>query len=250
MKALRGLAFPALLVALWQIMAWTFGIQSDTLAAPTAILAALGRALAAPTLWQDTGDTLAAGGLGLLLGGGLGVAVGLAFGSFAPLSRLMRVTVEILRPLPAIAIVPIALLIFGFGYAMEIAIVAFATFFPVLILTEAAVRQIEPRLAEVARVLRLNPGARITKITLPAILPRLFVALRLAAGIALIVAITVEIAANPMGLGARLMLAASSLRPADMFATLFWVGLLGWLLNWAMLRLEAWLFPAGKAVAR
>jgi len=102
----------------------------------------------------------------------------------------------------------------------------------------------------VARALRLSFGARVFKIVVPAVVPRLFVALRLAAGIALIVAITVEIAANPMGLGARLMQASASLRPADMFATLFWVAFLGWLLNWGMLRLQELLFPAVPGAAR
>ena len=145
------------------------------------------------------------------------------FGLIPPVSRLLRLTVEILRPVPAIAIVPIALLIFGFGYRLEIAIVAFACFFPLLILTESAVRQIAPRLIEVSRVLRLGQTQRLTKIVLPASLPRIFVALRLAGGVALIVAVTVEIAANPMGLGYRLMVAGQSLRPADMFATLIWI---------------------------
>jgi len=250
MSLLRGLAIPVALLLLWQALSMWHGVQSDTIAAPREIFAALGSALASASLWKDTGDTFAAGGLGLALGFALGAATGILFGIIPPVSRLMRVTVELLRPLPSISIVPIALLIFGFGYSLEIVIVAFATYFPVLVLTESAVRQIEPRLSEVARALRLSFGARVFKIVVPAVVPRLFVALRLAAGIALIVAITVEIAANPMGLGARLMQASASLRPADMFATLFWVAFLGWLLNWGMLRLQELLFPALPGAAR
>ncbi len=244
MTRARGLVLPMLLILLWQALAMVNGIESDTLAAPVQIFGALFAGFGALALWQATGDTLAAAGLGLLLGGGLGSLTGLAFGLIPPLSRLLRVPLELLRPVPAIALVPIAILVFGFGYALEIAIVAFAAFFPVLILIEAAVRGVEPRLSEVARMLGLSAAARITKIILPAVLPRAFVALRLAAGLALVVAITVEIAANPMGLGARLMLAANSLRPADMFATLIWVGVLGWAVNAALTGLEARLFPA------
>lgn len=246
MTRARGLALPLGLILLWQGLAMLHGIQSDTLAAPDRILAALVAGIAAADLWHATGDTLAAAGLGLVLGVALGAPTGLAFGLVPPLSRLLRVPIELLRPVPAIALVPIAILVFGFGHALEIAIVAFATFFPVLILIEAAVRGVEPRLSEVARMLGLSPLARITKIVLPAVLPRAFVALRLAAGLALVVAITVEIAANPMGLGARLMLAANALRPADMFATLIWVGLLGWAINAALMAVEARLFPADR----
>lgn len=249
MTALKALALPAGLLLLWQLAVTLTGLQSDTIAAPEAIFAALARGLGSGAFWADTADTLAAGGMGLALGFGLGVVSGVLFGLVPPVGKVMRVTVELLRPLPSIAILPIALLIFGFGYRLEVAIVAFATCFPVLVLTEAAVRQIEPRLAEVARALGLSPKARVTKIVLPAVLPRLFVALRLAAGIGLIVAITVEIAANPIGLGARLMQASNSLRPDDMFATLFWIGFLGWALNWGMLRLQGWLFPASRGAA-
>ena len=85
---------------------------------------------------------------------------------------------------------------------MEIVIVAFACVWPILILSRAAVGGIEPRLMEVSRALRLSPADRVRKIIIPAALPRIFLAFRLAAGIALIVAVTVEIAINPIGLGA------------------------------------------------
>lgn len=246
----KGAVLPLFLVALWQAGAMQGNSQSDTIAPPSEILISFGQGLLSAAFWRDTLDTLAAGAMGLALGFFLGVMAGVVFGLIRPVGHLLRVTVELLRPLPAIALVPIALLIFGFGYTLEVAIVAFAATFLVLVLTEAAVRQVEPRLTEVARALGLSFRARVTKIVLPAILPRLFVALRLSVGVALIVAITVEIAANPMGLGARLMKASAALRPADMFATLLWIGVLGWGLNAGMLALQKRLFPALQEGAR
>ena len=90
---------------------------------------------------------------------------------------------------------------------------------------------IEPRLIEVSRVLRLSPGDRVRKIIIPAALPRIFLAFRLAAGIALIVAVTVEIAINPIGLGAAIMTAQQALRPDLMLAYLVWIGVIGYALN-------------------
>lgn len=243
MAAAKGLALPFLLLLLWQIAAIMHGTQSDTLAAPSAIALAFWDGLADGSILSSTTGTLTAAAGGLLVGAGMGIASGFVLGLMPPVSRMMRVTVEVLRPVPAVAMVPISLLVFGFGYAMEIAIIAFACFFPVMLLTEGAIRQITPRLMEVARVLKLRGWQRATKIVLPAVLPRLFVAVRLAAGIALIVSVTVEIAANPQGLGYRLMLAGQSLRPADMFATLFWIGLIGWSLNWGLVHAERRLFP-------
>ena len=66
--------------------------------------------------------------------------------------RAAFLTVEMLRPIPSVALLPLSLLIFGFGYRMEVAVIAFATFWPSLILTQSAVAQIEPRLIEVARL--------------------------------------------------------------------------------------------------
>lgn len=241
----RGFALPAVLIAVWQLAALVLGVQSDTLSDPWHIAQALAQGVSDGSLLEATGQTLRSAAGGLAIGAGLGAALGLAFGLVGLLSRLMRLTVEVLRPIPAVAMIPIALLIFGFGYRLELAVVTFACFFPMLILTEAAVRGLHPLTRDVARVLQLGFAARISKIVLPAVLPRLFVALRLCAGIALIVSVTVEISSNPMGLGYRLMMAGQSLRPADMFATLVWIGLLGWLLNLLLVRSERRFFSVG-----
>ena len=99
----------------------------------------------------------------------------------------------------------------------------------------AAIAEVEPRLVEVARVLGLGFFQRAAKILIPAALPRIFVGFRLGAGIALIVAVTVEIAANPIGLGYAIMMAQQALKPALMLAILLWIGILGFALNKALI---------------
>jgi len=125
---------------------------------------------------------------------------------------------------------------------MEILVVAFTCFFPMLILTRAAVANVEPRLLEVAKVLDLSLLQQCGKIILPAAAPRIFTAFRLTVGIALVVSITVEIAANPYGLGYAMMSAQQNLQPAHVLAFLFWIGLLGWAMNGLLLRLQKRLF--------
>jgi len=100
------------------------------------------------------------------------------------------------------------------------------------------VQQIEPRLLEVSRVLGLSARERAFKIVLPAIVPRLFVALRLGVAVALVVAVTVEIAANPNGMGYAMMIAQQSFDPALMLAWLGWIGVVGYAINVAMLALQ------------
>ena len=168
--------------------------------------------------------------------------LGFALGAIRPLDRALEATIEIVRPIPSVAVVPIALVALGFGYRLEIAIVAYACVWAPLLLTRAAVAGVEPRLIEVARALRLSLFARVVKIVIPAALPRIFVAFRLAAGVALIVAVTVEIAVNPLGLGYGIMTAGQALRPDLMLAYLVWIGIVGFALNAALVLAQRRLF--------
>lgn len=242
LNGLRGAVAPLALLLLAEIGMRLAHTQSDALARPSEVLVALWEALNDGSVFQASVQTLGAGGAGLLLGGGLGLAMGLWFGLSKIAGRLSALTVELLKPIPSVALIPIAMLLFGFGYRMEILVVAFTCFFPMLILSQAAVANVEPRMLEMSRVIGLSNLQQVWKIVLPAALPRIFIALRLAVGIALVVAVTVEIAANPYGLGYGLMIAQQSLRPDLMFAFLIWIGVLGWGLNVLMLALQHRLF--------
>lgn len=242
MKWGKALLLPVICVLLLELASQTFGISSDVLAAPSSILVSLWQALLDGSLLTATAETFYSAIVGLLVGGGLGLLTCIPLGLFPTASQIANFSVEAFRPIPAIALVPVALMVFGFGFRMEVSIVAFACFWPILLLGRAAIAGIEPRLIEVSRVLRFGLFARVVKIVLPAALPRLFVAVRLAAGIALIVAVTVEIAANPIGLGYALMMAQQTLRPDLMFANLIWVGFIGWTLNALLLTAQRRLF--------
>jgi NitT/TauT family transport system permease protein len=237
----RGLVIPVGFVGAAELAARVTGWESSLLAAPSAIAGAFLSAVTDGTLATATLQTLATSLGGLAIGAGLGLAIGILLGLVRTADRLMEFSIEAFRPIPAVALIPIALLIFGFGFRMEIAIVAFAAFWPVLILSRSAVAGVEPRLIQVARALGFGMASRVWKIVLPAALPRIFVAFRLAAGIALIVAVTVEIAANPLGLGYGMMLAQQTLRPELMLALLVWLGIVGWGMNqvlvWSQRRL-------------
>ena len=239
----RGCVVPLLLTgaAEW----WLHGTQSDAVAPPTRVLASLWDGLRDGTLLGASAQTLSAAVGGLAIGGGLGVLMGLWLGLARRAAAAAALSVELLRPLPSMALAPIAMLVFGFGYRLELFVVAFTCFFPMLLLTQAAVRSVEPRLLEVAQVLALGVVERAAKIVLPAASPRVFVAFRLSVGIALVVAVTTEIATNPQGLGYGLISAQQALAPDRMLALLVWVGLLGWALNAGLLTLERRWFRRG-----
>jgi sulfonate transport system permease protein len=227
----RAFVVPGLLLAGLEGVARTAARHSETLAPPSRAVAAFARIAADGSLLSATGFTLASAGAGLAVGSLLGVLLGLLLGLSRRAATLGFLSIEVLRPIPSVALIPLAMLVFGFGLSMELSVVAFATLWPMLILAQAAVRQVEPRLIEVGAALQLGPWQRATKIVLPAVLPRLFVALRLGVSVALVVAVTVEIAANPHGMGYALMISQQSLDPARMLAWLFWIGVVGYTLN-------------------
>ncbi len=233
---------PVALLGVAEFAMRTFHEGSFTLAPPTSVLTALISALFDGSLLHATAETLISAAVGLLIGGTIGLAIGILFGLFQPMDQLMKISVESIRPIPSIALIPIGMMIAGVGYSLEISVVAFTSIWPTLILARAAVLAVEPQLLEVARVLNLGFAATITKIVLPSILPRLFVAIRLAIGFSLIVAVTTEIVANPIGLGYGMLNAQQSMQPSLMLAFLTWIGVIGWTLSQTTVAAQQWLF--------
>jgi NitT/TauT family transport system permease protein len=129
MKAVKALILPLVLLVLAEVGAPAGG-ASDSVAPPSEVLAAFVGAVEDGSLISATRDTLISAFGGLVLGAGLGLAVGLARGSLRTLDRLLELALELLRPIPSVAVIPIALVALGFGYRLEIAIVAVACFWP------------------------------------------------------------------------------------------------------------------------
>ncbi|CAM5455328.1 ABC transporter permease [Eoetvoesiella caeni] len=241
----RGLWLPLFVVAAVELWFVFSNVESTTLAPPSKILPALADLLFHGDLLEATGQTLAATAAGLTTGSLVGLILGIVLGLSRTTDRLLEVTLEVCRPVPPVALIPIALMVFGFGYRLEASIISFGAIWPVLILTRGAIASIEPQLTEYAALLRLSFWSKITKIILPAIVPQIFVAIRLSAGISLILAVTVEITINPIGLGSGIMTASMAMNPARMLAYLVWIGLIGISLNASLLALQKRHFSYG-----
>ena len=236
-RAACGALIPLFVLAAWECGSRSGALPIDTLSRPSDIAAAAVRGLMDGSILSATWETLEAALAGFALATLAAVLCGVALGLSPRVERIVGPSIDAMRPVPSVALIPLALLLFGFGLRMEASVVAFACFWPVLLITIAAVRGIEPRLLEVARSLELSFSARVRKIILPAAFGRISVGLRIALGIALVVSVTVEIVLNPRGLGASLMAAQQALRPDIMYAQLLWLGVVGWGLNYATRRL-------------
>jgi NitT/TauT family transport system permease protein len=232
----RGALIPAAIVLLWEI-GGLLGLLPVAVSTPIDIAIAVAFGLANGTLIVATAQTLQAVFGGLLFAAVIGVVVGIVFGRSRVLQSIIGPTLAALRPVPAVAFIPVALAIFGFGAPLEISIVAFACVWPILIVTTDAVRNVEPHLVDLWRVLELAPGKRVRRIAIPATIRRIGPGLRLAAGVAFVVAVTVEIVVNPRGLGYAMTAAQQKMEPDILYAFILWTGLIALLFDFLVLEL-------------
>jgi NitT/TauT family transport system permease protein len=236
-RVARGAVVPVLLVLLWEAGSRSGQLPMDSFSRPSLVALAFAQGVGDGSILLATWQTFEAALAGFSLAALAGILCGAVLGLSPRLERVVGPSIDALRPVPSVALIPLALLLFGFGLRMEASVVAFACFWPVLLMTIAAVRGIEPRLLEVARLLELSYLQQMRKIILPAALGRIAVGLRLALGISLVVAVTVEIVLNPRGLGHSMIAAQQALRSDLMYAQLLWLGALGLLLNYVSKKL-------------
>jgi ABC-type nitrate/sulfonate/bicarbonate transport system permease component len=193
----------------------------------------LGELLAGQPLWVELGRTLRAWAIGLGLAALLAVPAGIALGSSALALRMVRVVVEFLRPVPSVALIPLAVLVYGTGLEMKVFLITFGTFWPLLLQTIYGVRDVDPVARDVARSYGLPALARFRHVTLPSTAPYIATGLRISSSIALILAVTSELVTGAPGLGRAIVVAESAGAVTRMYALIITAGLLGWALNGA-----------------
>jgi sulfonate transport system permease protein len=165
--------------------------------------------------------------LGWALASLLGVALGAVIGLSSTARAYMQPTLEFIRPLPASALLPLAISIFGLSPAMVLFVVAFGAMWPVLLATVHGFASVPAQLQEVARCLQLSRLAYAFKIGLPNAMPDIFAGIRLSLTVSLIVSVVGEMIASQPGLGQAILLAARSFRASELFAGIVLLGLIG-----------------------
>jgi sulfonate transport system permease protein len=169
--------------------------------------------------------------LGWLLASLAGVALGAVIGISAQARAWLQPTLEFMRPLPASAIMPLAISIFGLAPGMVLFVVAFGAMWPVLLATVHGFASVEPRLKEVATALQISRPAFIWKVGLPSAMPDILSGMRLSMTVSLIVAVVGEMIASQSGLGQAILLASRSFRASELFAGIVLLGAIGFASN-------------------
>ena len=188
--------------------------------------------------WRAAGNTLTGWAAGLLIVLATAVPAGVAIGSSRMLYRAVRTVVEFLRPVPSVALIPLAVLIFGVSTESKVFLVAYASFWPMLVQTIYGVQDTDPVAQDTARVFGLTRLQRFALVTLPGATPFIATGLRISSATALILAVTAEIVIGCPGLGAAIEVARSGGAVSTAYALIVATGLLGWSLNRAALELE------------
>jgi ABC-type nitrate/sulfonate/bicarbonate transport system permease component len=233
---LLSLAIFSVLLLFWELAATHAWIKTLFFPAPSVIGASLSEWLETGKLWEMLSPSLQRLYSGLFLGSLFGIATGILIGRILFLYALFDPFVNFLQALPKIAILPIFFIFFGYGDTARIAVIAISAFFPLLVNTSLAVREINPTYFAVAKVYKASRWQRIRQIILPSVFPYILAGLRIAFNTAFVVALSLEIAAAPDGLGQTIWRSWQSFRIEDVYASLFVIGLLS-IINNALLSL-------------
>jgi sulfonate transport system permease protein len=237
----RALSFAvaASFVALWQLIADQRWISPVFLPGPDRAWTSLVRGFSGGELWSELLGTLEHMVYGWFAASVAGIALGAMIGSSKWMRSYVAPSLELLRPLPVSAIIPVAIAAFGLTQGMALFVIAFGAIWPMLLATIHGFAAVEPRLYEVARSLHMSRLAVISKIALPSASPDILSGMRLSLTVALILSVVCEILAGLDGLGHWILLSARSFRSADLFAGVILLGLVGYFTALAMSAVEA-----------
>jgi ABC-type nitrate/sulfonate/bicarbonate transport system permease component len=175
---------------------------------------------------------------GYLLAAVIAVSAGVALGYFRFAHSLLEMLIEFLRPMPSVAIIPVAILLLGIGDSMIVAVTVYASLWPILVNTIDGVRRIEQTLIDTGRTFGLGRRRMLWQIVLPAASPYIVTGLRISLSIALILVTTAEMVAGSRGLGFFILDEERSLHSSNMYAGIILVAVLGYALNRLFIALE------------
>jgi ABC-type nitrate/sulfonate/bicarbonate transport system permease component len=215
----------------WEVSAQSGLISRLFFPAPSVIVRTLVQMIANGQLLVNLGFTLYRLTLGVTLGASLGLLLGLLMGWSRAARAIAGPTVAAIHPMPKLALLPLALILFGIGEQSKVVLIALTAFFPMLINSMAGVQQIDNLTLEVARHYGARGWTLWRRVLWPGSLPMTLTGLQLALNAALMITVAVELVTAREGLGAIIWLAWQTLRTAEMYATLLVIGSVGLISN-------------------
>ena len=207
-----GWILPLLILIGWEAGSRAGLIGEAVLPAPSAVAAAFWKLLASGDLLRHIGVSTQRALIGLVIGGGIGFAFGLANGLSRGARDATDTTLQMVRNIPHLALIPLVILWFGIGEEAKIFLVALGVFFPIYVNTLLGIQSVDPQLVEMGRVYGLDRSEMFRRVILPGALPSIFTGLRYALGIMWLTLIVAETIAASAGLGYMAMQAREFLQ--------------------------------------
>ncbi|MFF1880599.1 ABC transporter permease [Pseudarthrobacter sp. NPDC058196] len=223
---------------IWQLLPSVGLVSEQVLPAFTTVAATLVTEIATAAFWMAVANTLAAWLLGLAIAIVSGVGLGFFVGSSPFLRKATHSTIEFLRPIPSVALIPVAILLFGIGIESALMLVVIASFWPVFIQMLYGVADVDSVADSTARSFGITGFSRIRFVVFPTALPYLMTGIRLSAAIALILAVTAGLVIGTPGLGSEVASAQEAGANERLYALALSTGVLGVAINLVTRRVE------------
>lgn len=226
-RQLASWALPVLLILVWQLAAQAGWLSSRILPEPWAVLKAAWRLAVSGELWVHLGVSGGRAASGFAVGGSLGLLLGLLTGTFRHAETLLDTTLQMVRNIPALALIPLVILWFGIDESAKLFLVSVGVFFPIYLNTFHGIRSVDKGLIEMARSYGLSGWPLYRDVILPGALPSILVGVRFALGLVWVLLIVAETISAQSGIGYMTMNAREFLQTDVVLVGILLYALLG-----------------------
>lgn len=233
-----SVVLPAAILILWEIGVRQGTINGNVIPAPTTLCKTFISLVSSGKLQQGLVISFQRVIEGFLIAGVIGIVLGFLMGLFASFNRVMASIVNILRPIPTIALIPIFIIVLGIGEPANISIIVVGAIWPILLNTTAGVMSVDRKLMELAYVYRIGKKKALFRIILPSALYNIMTGLRLGIGGAWMSVVAAEMIGATSGIGYLIMFAKSLAQAANMYVLVLVIGIVGFLIDRVLLILQ------------
>jgi len=237
-ERLPGFAVLAALLVIWEMSVRLKWVVTPTWPAVSTVFETFWTSLVDGTYLEVFGPSLKRLAIGYVIATVCAVGIGIAMGVWRRMYLLFEPLVELLRPIPSPAYLPMAIIFLGIDDTMKVFMVAFASFFPILLNTVTGVRSVDPVLLDTGRTFGLRRAQIIRCIVVPAAAAYILTGMRISLAIALIVTVIAEMVAGNSGIGFYILSAQRSFLMPEMYAGIIALALLGFALNKGFVAME------------
>ncbi|MGH2663870.1 MAG: ABC transporter permease [Actinomycetota bacterium] len=238
-STVRGIVGLLVVFGLFEILTRAELVNPRYLPPASTLVARTAELLVDPAFLQHVGATMGAWAVGLSLATLAAVPLGVLLGSSRRIYKASHALVEFLRPIPSVALIPLAILLFGQGLEMKLAIIVYGSAWPILFNAIYGMHSVDPLAKDTARAFGFSRSSIMVRVALPSAAPFIWTGIRVSAAVALILAISAELlAGGTQGIGTFIVFAQHSGRQDLVYAGTIVTGILGFIVNWALVRAE------------